>query len=162
MCDKGLEILSFATALSANVLEPYCLVGQRLDAQLIRSLARGSLTLRACVALTRVPPEGQRRVVDAISREKLELDEHQITATICTLQQTLYQERPLELLPWLLWMLHALRETPFAPDEAAALEPAVRELMETIKDLKSYLDDRKRELEGGQNPAEGGGGEREG
>jgi len=154
MSNDVLETLSFATALPADVLEPYCRVGQRLDAQLIRSLPRGSLTIRACVALTRVPPEGQRTVVDAISRDNLELDEHQITATIGTLHQTLYQERPLELLQWLLWMLRALRETPFAPDEAATLEPAVRELMETIKDLRSYLEDRKRQLEGGLNSTE--------
>lgn len=162
MCDNVLDTLSFATALSADVLEPYCRIGQRLDAQLIRSLPRGSLTLQACLALTRVPPEGQREIVDGIRRENLELNEHQIAARMTALHQALQHERPLDFLQWLLWMLHALRETPFSPDEAAALEPVVQELMETLRDLRSNLEDRRRQLEGGQKPAEGGKGEVEG
>lgn len=154
MCDNGLDTLSFATALSADVLEPYCRIGQRLDAQLIRSLPRGSLTLQACLALTRVPPEGQREIVDGIKRENLELNEHQIAARMTTLHQTLQHERPLDFLQWLLWMLHALRETPFSPDEAAALEPVAQELAQTITDLKSYLEDRKQQLESELNHTE--------
>lgn len=163
MSNDVLETLSFATALAADVLEPYCRVGQRLDPQLIRSLPHGSLTLQACVALTRVPPKRQRAVVDAITSENLELNEHHISARISALHQNLYQEKNLpELLECLLWTLHAMRETPFAPDEAAALEPAVQELAQTIKDLKSYLEDRKQQLQSELNVAEERKGEVEG
>jgi len=148
MRNDVLDTLRFATGLPANILESYRLVGQRLDVQLIRSLPTGSLSLRACLTLTRVPLQGQREIVERITRERLELNEHEIADRIRLRHRELQQENPLEYLSWLRWMIEALRETPLSPEEAAALEPAVGELTRTLAHLKRKLEEEKRRARG--------------
>jgi hypothetical protein len=144
MGNDVLDTLTFATGLPADSLEPYRVVGQRLDEQLIRSLASGSLSLRACLTLTRVPPHGQREIVGRITRENLELTEHEIAERIRLCHRELHEANPLEYLNWLHWMIEALRETPLSPEEAAALHPAVGELTRTLEQLKRKLEEERR------------------
>ncbi len=140
MCHQTLNLLAEVTGLPVDGLAPYCRAMNRLDNNLLQMLPQATLTLDACLALTLVPRSGQREIMDTLLAKGLPFTAETIHHQISVLHTALKDTNAPRFLEWLLWMLEAMRERPYTPEEATLLLPEMEQLQEQIRLLKEYLE----------------------
>ncbi len=140
MCDQILNLLAEVTGLPVHELAPYCPAANRLDHNLLQMLPPATMTLDACLALTLVPSSGQREIMDTLLAKGLAPTAEAIHRQISVLHTALKDTNAPRFLEWLLWMLEAMRERPYTPEEAQLLLPEMEQLQEQIRLLKEYLE----------------------